>query len=210
MLWTIFLVQLVGLLSPGPDFFYVSRKAASSTTRNALLGSLGICIGVGVWAVVALFGLAFLSKSADLVQYIIMVLGGGFLVRMGIKMVQVRENAQFKVSQEKIQPTSAWTEIKNGLMVNISNAKIAVFFSSVMSGYVSQLNQLSDLLAVLAILVFSALVYFILLVFLFSRSKVRQFYSKYSRYIDNGAGLIFILFGGELIYHGLVGIFASY
>lgn len=206
MLMTIFLVQLAGLLSPGPDFFYVARKAASSNSRNALLGTVGICIGIFLWAVVALFGLAFIGKSTDLVQFIIMVLGGSYLAYSGCKMLKVKENAQFEHSDKTHEKTSAWQEIMSGLAVNVSNAKIAVFFSSVLAGYVSKLNSAGDFFLVLLILVGSGFIYFALISLLFSRGFIRHFYSKYSRYIDNGAGLIFLFFGSTLIYEGIVGI----
>ena len=60
-MWTIFIVQLVGLVSPGPDFFYISRKAMGDTRRNALLASIGITIGVAFWSLIVLFGLTFLN-----------------------------------------------------------------------------------------------------------------------------------------------------
>ena len=44
------IIHLVGLLSPGPDFFYVSRISAMSSRREAIGGVIGITIGVLIWA----------------------------------------------------------------------------------------------------------------------------------------------------------------
>lgn len=203
MLTTIFIVQLIGLMSPGPDFFYISRKAASDTTRNAICACIGISIGVAVWAIVAVFGLSILGKTAEPIHYLIMILGGGFLAYMGSKMVRVTQNAKFDESKALQTTTTVKQEILKALSVNIANAKIAVFFSSVLSGYVSKLSNCSDLLAVLAILVFSSFFYFLLVSLLFSRKPIRQFYSQYSRYIDNIAGVIFIGFGLKLVVDGI-------
>ncbi len=203
MLTTIFIVQLIGLMSPGPDFFYISRKAASDTTRNAICACIGISIGVAVWAIVAVFGLSILGKTAEPIHYLIMILGGGFLAYMGSKMVRVTQNAKFDESKALQTTTTVKQEILKALSVNIANAKIAVFFSSVLSGYVAKLSNCSDLLAVLAILVFSSFFYFLLVSLLFSRKPIRQFYSQYSRYIDNIAGVIFIGFGLKLVVDGI-------
>ena len=46
--------------------------------------------------------------------------------------------------------------------------------------------------------------YFYIISVLFSRPMAKRFYSRYSRYIDNVAGVIFILFGLFLIYSGAV------
>ncbi|WP_112083792.1 hypothetical protein [Haemophilus influenzae] len=53
----------------------------------------------------------------------------------------------------------------------------------------------------------AALFYIISL--LFSRSLAKSFYSKYSRYIDNLAGAIFLFFGGYLVYSGVLATAAA-
>ena len=40
------IVHLFGLMTPGPDFFYVSRMAASNSRRNTVCGILGITLGI--------------------------------------------------------------------------------------------------------------------------------------------------------------------
>lgn len=46
---TVALVHFVALMSPGPDFFFVSQTAASCSRKGAMLGVLGITMGVLVW-----------------------------------------------------------------------------------------------------------------------------------------------------------------
>lgn len=206
-MWTIFFVQLIGLVSPGPDFFYVCRKAMADSRRNAILGSIGITIGIGIWALIVLFGLAFLNRIIPNFQYGLMLAGGSYLAYSGFKMTRVTKNAviEEKISREK--PSSALKEILSGLAINLSNPKIVVFFSSVLAGYVSNLSTISDILAVLGILMGSGLVWFWLVALLFSQKMIRQFYAKHSRYLDNFAGIVFLLFGCRLIYEALNSLF---
>lgn len=206
-MWTIFFVQLIGLVSPGPDFFYVCRKAMADSRRNAILGSIGITIGIGIWALIVLFGLAFLNRIIPNFQYGLMLAGGSYLAYSGFKMTRVTKNAviEEKIGREK--PSSALKEILSGLAINLSNPKIVVFFSSVLAGYVSNLSTIGDILAVLGILMGSGLVWFWLVAILFSQKMIRQFYAKHSRYLDNFAGIVFLLFGCRLIYEALNSLF---
>lgn len=206
-MWTIFFVQLIGLVSPGPDFFYVCRKAMADSRRNAILGSIGITIGIGIWALIVLFGLAFLNRIIPNFQYGLMLAGGSYLAYSGFKMTRVTKNAviEEKIGREK--PSSALKEILSGLAINLSNPKIVVFFSSVLAGYVSNLSTIGDILAVLGILMSSGLVWFWLVAVLFSQKMIRQFYAKHSRYLDNFAGIVFLLFGCRLIYEALNSLF---
>lgn len=202
-MWTIFFVQLIGLISPGPDFFYVCRKAMADSRRNALFATLGITLGVGFWSLIVLFGLAFLNRTLPSFQYYLMIAGGSYLAYNGLQMLQIKKSAKIEEKAAQNEKTSAWREMLGGLMINLSNPKIVIFFSSVLAGYVSNLSALNDILLVLAILMGSALVWFAIVAMLFSQKKVRRFYTEYNRYLDNFAGAVFMLFGLTLIYEGI-------
>lgn len=205
-MWTIFIVQLVGLISPGPDFLYISHKAMRDSRRNAILASIGISLGIGFWSLVVLFGLSFLNKAIPSFQNFLMIIGGVYLTYSGIKMVKIAQNAKLEEIITAQTNNSALKEIVNGILINLSNPKVIVFFSSVLAGYVHNLSRLIENLFVLSILMGSALCYFISLSILLSHQKVRMFYTKYSRYLDNVAGAIFTLFGTQLIYEGITNL----
>ena len=65
------IIHLVGLLSPGPDFFYVSRVSAMSSRREAIGGVIGITIGVLIWATAAVLGLAIIFATMPIIQGIV-------------------------------------------------------------------------------------------------------------------------------------------
>ena len=93
------IIHLVGLLSPGPDFFYVSRISAMRSRREAIGGVIGITIGVLIWATAAVLGLAIIFATMPIIQGIVMMLGGAYLVYLGIKMAKVKTNAVFDEKQ---------------------------------------------------------------------------------------------------------------
>ena len=192
------IIHLVGLLSPGPDFFYVSRVSAMSSRREAIGGVIGIT------ATAAVLGLAIIFATMPILQGIVMMLGGAYLVYLGIKMAKVKNNAVFDEKQNANVPNqSTLTSIMKGLLVNLSNAKVVIYFSSVMSLVLVNITETSQILTALAVITVETFLYFYIISVLFSRSVAKQFYSQYSRYIDNVAGLIFIFFGIYLIYSGV-------
>lgn len=202
-MWTIFLVHIIGLISPGPDFFYVCRKAMSDSRRSAVLSSIGITFGVGFWALVVVFGLAFLNKTVPTFQFYLMIAGGSYLAYNGFKMLQITKNAKIDEKVQKSESKSGWREILAGLMINLSNPKVVIFFSSVLAGYMSKITAMSDIVMLLAILMSSTFVWFAIVAVLFSQKKIRRFYANYNRYLDNAAGAVFMLFGSSLIYEGI-------
>ena len=196
-------VHLMGLLSPGPDFFYVSRTAAIHSRR--LYGVIGITIGVSIWATAAVLGLAIVFKTMPALQGIVMALGGGYLFYLGVKMARVTTNAVFDETN-LVQSTASKNEIIKGLLVNLSNAKVVIYFSSVMSFVLVNITETRQMLTALLLITLETFVYFYVISLLFSRPFAKRFYSRYSRYIDNASGVIFILFGAYLIYSGALNI----
>ena len=195
----------MGLLSPGPDFFYVSRTAAIHSRRTAIYGVIGITIGVTIWATAAVLGLAIVFKMMPALQGIIMALGGSYLFYLGVKMARVTTNAVFDEANLR-QNTASKNEIIKGLLVNLSNAKVVIYFSSVMSFVLVNITETRQILTALLLITLETFVYFYVISILFSRPFTKRFYSRYSRYIDNVSGVIFILFGTYLIYSGALKI----
>lgn len=200
---TILFIHLAGLTSPGPDFFYVVRQSASHSTKSGILAATGISIGIIFWAAFAIFGLAWLSNSVgETFQYVIMLVGGCYLAYIGSKMVRVKENITFTEDKAQLTKLDTFKEIKKGLLINIFNAKAGVYFTSVISAYLDKITDRTLMFELLFLFVITTFAYFCLVALLFSRRPIRQFYAKYSRYIDNVSGLIFMLFGFKLIYDG--------
>ena len=195
----------MGLLSPGPDFFYVSRTAAIHSRRTAIYGVIGITLGVTIWATAAVLGLAIVFKTMPALQGIVMALGGSYLFYLGVKMARVTTNAVFDETNSR-QNTASKNEILKGLLVNLSNAKVVIYFSSVMSFVLVNITETRQMLTALLIITIETFVYFYVISLLFSRPFAKRFYSRYSRYIDNASGVIFILFGAYLIYSGALNI----
>ncbi|AEC16171.1 MULTISPECIES: LysE family transporter [Gallibacterium] len=205
MLWNIMIVHLLGLMSPGPDFFYVSKTAAGNSSRNAFCAVIGITMGVAFWATSALLGLAILFATSPLWHGIVVLLGGSYLAYIGYKMLNVRNNVVFENDKkaQQLQTTSIKQEILKGLLVNLSNAKVVIYFSSVLSIYLANVNGIEHIILVLAVILIETFLYFSIIALLFSRPAAKRFYSKYSRWLDNGAGVVFIAFGLYLAYAGI-------
>ena len=200
----ILLIHLAGLASPGPDFFYVVRQSASHSIRAGILAAIGISLGIIFWAAFSIFGLVWLKQHlGDVVQYVIMVVGGSYLLYIGISMLRISDNVTFAKNSENQTALHSLTEIRKGLMINIFNAKAGAYFTSVISGFLGNFNELHLQIELLLLFVISTLIYFCLVALLFSRKTIRQFYSQYSRYIDYAAGVVFAGFGLLLIFEGI-------
>lgn len=60
-----------------------------------------------------------------------MLLGGSYLVYLGLKMVWVKDNVKFSEEKIVLLELNFIIEICKGLMINIMNVKVGVYFISV-------------------------------------------------------------------------------
>ena len=54
---SIALIHLFALMSPGPDFFFVTQSAIRQSRSHALCAALGIALSILVWSICAVSGL---------------------------------------------------------------------------------------------------------------------------------------------------------
>src|SRR5476649_1267360 len=85
---TVALMHMIALVSPGPDFFFVSQTAASRSRKDAMMGVVGITLGVAVWAAVALMGLHLILQKMAWLHQIITIGGGLYLCWMGWQLLK--------------------------------------------------------------------------------------------------------------------------
>ena len=190
------IVHLFGLMTPGPDFFYVSRMAASNSRRNTVCGILGITLGIAFWGMLSMLGLAMLFVTIPALHGVIMLLGGSYLAYLGFLMARSKKYAQFEPhsDSEFNQQTTIKKEIVKGLLVN---------FSSVMSLVLVNITEMWQIILAFMVIVVETFCYFYVISLIFSRNIAKRLYSQYSRYIDNIAGIVFLFFGCVLVYSGI-------
>ncbi|KAE9526356.1 LysE family transporter [Testudinibacter aquarius] len=197
----LFFVHLFALVSPGPDFFFVARKAISENQRSAVLGVVGIILGLVVWLSASLLGLALLFKLYPPIESAVLLLGGAYLSYLGSLMLRVKSNISLaQISgQHEVNPVSDWANIRQGLLVNLANAKAIIYFSGIFSLLVGSLTDYWQIGFIAVMILLESFIYFYLIARVFSHQGVKSFYLNYSRYIDNLSGLVFIGFGLFLI-----------
>ena len=82
LLSSILVIHLFALMSPGPDFVFVTRTAIVESCARALLGVAGIVAGQIIWSGLSLLGLDMLFQRFAGLQQIIAFAGGCYLLWM--------------------------------------------------------------------------------------------------------------------------------
>jgi threonine efflux protein len=194
-------VQLIALMSPGPDFFYVSQTAVSHSRREAMAGVAGIALGVAVWAALALLGLQLLLHRLVWLERLIALCGGIYLCWMGLKLLRsaLRDGAVAAPAHAVRLADGSWRALRNGLFTNLANPKAVVYFGSIFSAFVGDHTSATARWGLWAMVVAETLAWFALVAMVFALPAMRRGYLRLRRWIDGCAGAVFMAFGLHLI-----------
>ncbi|MDV6260129.1 LysE family translocator [Rhodococcoides yunnanense] len=126
--WLPFLgVVLLAYAIPGPDFAVVARAAASSRAAGWRAG-LGAQTGLCVHMVAAVVGLSLLISRSPTVLSILQILGGLYLVWLGIS--ALRQSTSEGTAASDVR----W--FRMGLVTNLLNPKAVLFFVALLPQFV--------------------------------------------------------------------------
>lgn len=194
-------VLAAGLLTvtPGLDTALVLRTAAIDGPVRALLAGLGICLGCLAWGAVTAFGLGALLAASEWAYTLLRYVGAAYLLWLGLKLIRSRRTDFAKAPTESGGGARRFTWFGRGLLTNILNPKVGVFYVSFLPQFIpagADVASFSLLLA--AIHTMLGLLWFGLLVAA-TRPLTRLLRRPQTlQWLDRIAGTVFILFAGRL------------
>ncbi|MFF9838281.1 LysE family translocator [Streptomyces sp. NPDC020422] len=115
---------------PGPDMAIVTRRAVAVGRRDGLLTVGGIASGLLVWGVLAVAGLAAVLAASAAAYTVVKLVGAAYLVVLGARALwrSRRGGAAAPVDA----PPPAGHPWRTGLVGNVLNPKIAVFYTGLL------------------------------------------------------------------------------
>ena len=132
----IFLVAGITLnLVPGPDTMYIIGRSIAQGRHAGYLSVLGISSGSLIHAAAAAFGLSAILVSSATVFSLVKWAGALYLVYLGVRMLLHRA-PQVPTSTREAAGADLWTIYRQGLLTNLFNPKVAIFFLAFLPQFV--------------------------------------------------------------------------
>ena len=133
--WVFALAALLLNLTPGNDMLYVAARSTSQGIKAGIISSLGIMAGCMVHILAAVIGLSAIIAQSALAFNIIKYLGAAYLVYLGIRSIISRKRT-FEV-KNKMQPQSYTRIFWQGVITNVLNPKVALFFLAFLPQFIN-------------------------------------------------------------------------
>jgi len=133
--WVFALAALLLNLTPGNDMLYVAARSTSQGIKAGIISSLGIMAGCMVHILAAVIGLSAIIAQSALAFNIIKYVGAAYLVYLGIRSIISRKKT-FEV-KNKMQQQSYTRIFWQGVITNVLNPKVALFFLAFLPQFIN-------------------------------------------------------------------------
>ena len=142
-------------MSPGPSVALVLRTAITHGRSNALAVALAHGIGISVYALAVVLGLAALIQNSVFFMNALQIGGALFLLYLGCRMLfggirtltrETRDGVDASDPATRIDDSSAsrlWQHVLNGFLIVFFNPKVVIFFVAIFSQFLNAEQSLS-------------------------------------------------------------------
>jgi threonine/homoserine/homoserine lactone efflux protein len=126
---TLFIISgLLLNIMPGPDNLLIMTRSATQGWRAGSAAALGIGTGTMVHVLAAALGLSAALSTSAAAFTVVKWVGAAYIVYMGIGMLRAKLRGEEVAEAPAVQPL-AWRKIYlQGLLTNVLNPKVALFF----------------------------------------------------------------------------------
>ena len=186
----------VVICTPGQDTALTIRNALVGGRRAGIGTALGVALGQAVWTVAAAAGVVALLRASQPAFTALRLLGAAYLVFLGLQALA----AAFRRRRHESRlgagaGTTPAEALRQGLLSNLANPKMAVFFTSL-------LPQFGEAFATLLALglVFALLTFLWLAAYGIAVARARRFLDRSAvrRAIDAVTGTVLVALGLRL------------
>ena len=119
------IAALVLLVTPGPAVLYIVARSIDQGRLAGVVSVLGIGLGTMVHVFAAALGISALLVSSATAFNAVKYLGAAYLIYLGVRKFMERDQPVQRIEPEA-QPLSK--AFNQGILVNILNPKLALFF----------------------------------------------------------------------------------
>lgn len=114
-------------ITPGNDTIFILTKSIGQSKKAGIISAFGISAGCLVHTLLAAFGLSIIIAQSILLFNIIKYAGAAYILYMGYKMLTDKTQLQGG-NAENAEAVSYWKIFRDGILTNILNPKVALFF----------------------------------------------------------------------------------
>src|SRR5258708_440335 len=130
-------ISILVIVTPGPDTAMTIRNALLGGRAGGIATALGVAAGQAIWALATSAGMVALLVASEPVFEAVKLAGAAYLIYLGVpalvRPLRPARTAAGAVAPRRLRPATAF---RQGVISDLGNPKMAVFFSSLLPQFV--------------------------------------------------------------------------
>lgn len=119
--------------SPGPDNIYVLMQSLTNGKAYGLATVCGLISGCLLHTTLVAFGVSAIIKANETLFFIIKLLGALYLLYLAYKVF--KSDSKVTLSNTNVPKKGLWQLYKQGVIMNVLNPKVSIFFLAFFPGF---------------------------------------------------------------------------
>lgn len=192
-------VSALVICTPGQDTALTIRNTLSGGRRSGIATAGGVALGQAVWTIAASVGVVALLTASEPVFRALKLVGAAYLIFLGAQSLwaAITRSAHEQNVRASV-PLSPGRALRQGVLSNLGNPKMAVFFASLLPQFAPEGGASFVVLLALGFL-FCAMTFAWLTFYAVAVARVgRLLTSPVRRALDAVAGVVLIALGIRL------------
>ncbi len=185
---------LIICITPGIDMMFILNRSISQGRDAGIYSALGVSVGAVVHTILSGLGLSVILQTSVVLFTIIKVVGAVYLIYLGIQMFISKQSS---ISIKKTVYQSRRKLFVQGVITNVTNPKVALFFISFIPQFISVDNQYGPILGSI-FAVMGAITSFIIAIFSSSLTTKLRDNIVAEKIINKISGAVFVILGISL------------
>lgn len=137
---TVLIASFFLTIAPGPDVMYVIAQSISKGKKYGLASAIGLSVGLLFHTALLAFGISQLISQNESIFLAIKYLGALYLLWLAYKVWKSSPQTDM-VPMEKSPKKYPITNTFQGLIMNISNPKVLMFFLAIIPNFIDLSNE---------------------------------------------------------------------
>jgi threonine/homoserine/homoserine lactone efflux protein len=186
------------IIAPGPDMFYVITRGMAHGRKAGILSAIGVVCGILVHTTAAAFGLTLILQTSAYAFLLVKFVGAAYLLYLGIKAWRDKSTFHIQTSASFEKPAALFWQ---GVLSNVLNPKIAIFFLAFLPQFVDKGSSQVTLQMVILGVTFACFGLCFLLIVGYSSGSIGRwlmYRPQYAQFLQRLAGGILISLGIRL------------
>ncbi len=193
------------LVSPGPNFLVVTQTAVNQSRRHAVYAALGVSSASTVLACIAATGVGLLVASLPWFHHAVQMLGGCYLVYVGVK-IWIGATGAMQAPNGPAVQYSVHQAYYHGLATNMANPKALVFFATIFASMITPDSSTWVKVTGVAGICIASSIWHLALANWFSSERMQRIYRNAKSIINRVTACVLLAFGVSLLWQLAIGL----